>query len=106
MLRRAVRLTRSEEWKESPEDRLMVRWGLLYVEKKDYKRAEASFRCAVKLRASSTNLNHLSDVLIIRGQFADAKRILRRVLRTKSDEVGFAHYQLGLIALVANTRTR
>jgi hypothetical protein len=39
VLRRAVKLARAEEWKVSPEDRFEVQWGLLHLEKKDYRRA-------------------------------------------------------------------
>src|SRR5678810_622385 len=98
VLRRAVKLARAEEWKVSPEDRFEVQWGLLHLEKKDYRRAVSSFRRAVVLRPTAANLTDLAEVLIIQGRFAAAQPILRRAIRANSEDVGFAHYQLGLIA--------
>ena len=98
VLRRAVKLARAEEWKVSPEDRFEVQWGPLHLEKKDYRRAVSSFRRAVVLRPTAANLTDLAEVLIIQGRFAAAQPILRRAIRANSEDVGFAHYQLGLIA--------
>ena len=97
VLRRAVKMARVEAWKVSPEDRFEVQWGLFHLEKKNYRRAESSFRRAVRLRPTAANLTHLAEVLIIQGRFAPAQPILRRAIRANSEDVGFAHYQLGLI---------
>ena len=70
----------------------------MHQQKKDFRRAERWFRRAVALRPSATNLTHLGEVLVIEGQFADAKRHLQRALRIGSDDPSIAYHQLGLIA--------
>jgi tetratricopeptide (TPR) repeat protein len=96
-LRKAQRLAKSENWREPPDDRFAIQWGLLHQQKKDFRRAELSFRRAVALRPSATNLTHLAEVLVIRGQFPTAKRLLQRAIRIGSDDPSMAYHQLGLI---------
>jgi tetratricopeptide (TPR) repeat protein len=96
-LRKAQRLSKSENWKESPDAPFAVQWGLLYQQKKDYVRAERSFRRAVVLRPSASNLTRLAVQLVIQGEFATARRHLQRAIRISSDDSSPAYYQLGLI---------
>lgn len=97
-LRRGERLAKSENWRESPDDRFAVQWGLLYQQKKDFKRAELMFRRAVSLRPSARNLMQLAEVLVVEGQHGEARRYLQRAIRLGPDDPSIAYYQLGLIA--------
>ena len=97
-LRKGQRVAKSENWREPPDDHFAVQWGLLYQQKKDFSRAESSFRRAVALRPSAKNLTHLAEVLVIEGQFAEAEGHLQRAIRIRSEDLSIAYYQLGLIA--------
>jgi tetratricopeptide (TPR) repeat protein len=97
-LRKAERVARSEKWREPPDHRFAVQWGFLYQEKKDFKRAELSFRRAVALHPSATNLARLAEVLVSQGRLSLAKRHLQRAIRIGSDDPDVTYYQLGLIA--------
>lgn len=59
-LRKAEGLAKSENWREPPDNRFAIQWGLLHQQKKDFRRAELSFRRAITLRPSATNLRHLA----------------------------------------------
>lgn len=97
-LRRAERVARSEKWRESPAQHFAEQWGLFYDQKKDFKRAELSFRRAVSLRPSCDNLTRLGEVLLKQGRLPEAKRCLTRAIRLGSDDPSPAHYLLGVIA--------
>jgi len=97
-LRKAERVARSEKWREPPDHRFAVQWGFLYQEKKDFRRAELSFRRAVALHPSATNLTRLAEVLVSQGRLSLAKRHLERAIRIGSGDPDVTYYQLGLIA--------
>lgn len=97
-LRRGERLAKSENWKEPPDDRFAVQWGLLYQQKKDFRRAERMFRRAVSIRPSATNLVHLAEVLVVQGQHTETRRHLQRAIRLAPEDPSIAYYQLALIA--------
>jgi tetratricopeptide (TPR) repeat protein len=97
-LRKGERLGKSENWRESPDDRFAVQWGLLNEQKKDFKRAERMFRRAVLLRPSARNLTQLAEVLVVQGQHTEARRHLQRAIRLGPDDPSTAYYQLALIA--------
>jgi tetratricopeptide (TPR) repeat protein len=91
-------LAKLENWREPPGDRFAVQRGLLYQQKKDFRRAELMFRRAVSLRPSSRNLTHLAEVLVVQGQHTEARRHLQRAIRLGSADPSTAYYQLALIA--------
>ena len=97
-LRQWERLAKSENWREPPDDRFAVQRGILYQQKKDFRRAELMFRRAVSLRPSATNLTHLAEVLVVEGQHTEARRHLQRSIRLGPDDPSIAYYQLALIA--------
>ena len=93
-LRRGVKFARSKV----PRDFLQTQWGLFFQQRKDFTRAELWFRRAVTDQPSAANLTQLAEVLVIRGRFVPAKRLLARAIRIDSDDPSLAYYQLGLIA--------
>jgi tetratricopeptide (TPR) repeat protein len=97
-LRRAQRVAKSEKWSEPPDHRFALQWGLHYQQKKDFRRAESSFRRAVALRPSVSNLTRLGEALAMQGQLAAAKRCVMRAIPMDSLDVSTAYYHLGLIA--------
>jgi tetratricopeptide (TPR) repeat protein len=90
------RLAKSENWREPPGHRFAVQWGLLYQQKKDFRRAELMFRRAVALRPSATNLTHLAEVLVIEGQFIEASRHLQRAIRQSALLAGPQNHRPGM----------
>jgi tetratricopeptide (TPR) repeat protein len=97
-LREAQRVARFEKWREPPDHHFAIQWGLLYQQKKDFRRAELWFRRSVAFRPSGSNLTRLAETLTMRGQLAAAKHYLTRAIRTDSGDPGVAYYHLGLIA--------
>jgi tetratricopeptide (TPR) repeat protein len=87
-----------ENWREPPDDRFADQWGLLYQQKKDFRRSELMFRRAVSLRPSARNLTHLAEVLVLQGKHTEARRHLQRAIRLGPDDPSTAYYQLALIA--------
>jgi len=97
-LRRAQRVARVEKWTTFPNYAFALQWGLLYQQKKDFKRAEASFRRAVALRRSGRNLTHLAELLVMQGRLGAGKRYLTQAIRMDPGDSSTAYYDLGLIA--------
>lgn len=79
--------------------RLFVQWGIFYNEKNDLKRAEVWFRRAVKARPTTGHLIFLGGVLAKQGKLAEAEKVHRRAIRTRTpgDAVDEAHHNLGLV---------
>jgi tetratricopeptide (TPR) repeat protein len=97
-LRKAERLARSENRQEPPDAFFAGQWGLLYQTKKDFRRAALAFRRAVALQPDAKNLTALAAVLVVKGQFAEARRHLQRAMRLGLDDPSTTVYNLALIA--------
>jgi Tfp pilus assembly protein PilF len=80
---------------------LAVQWGHLYREKRAERRAEAWYRKALALRASTGTHIFLGASLARQGRFGEAKRHHRRAIALardpKADAPDQAYYNLGLI---------